>query len=471
MAKSHSVATASKRSDKLPLSLMDLPTELHLEIIEICLLHRPRSGNPNQIYMDSRLRLRGGSVRDLTLVNRYFRDLTAHHLFKSICINDKSEATRQDLLMDSMKAMKRLRTSILLKHTQKFTISMGRTPQPHHGFIEKEFINTLDYIRPPIQRFVLERSTTRWPFLQKVRKIWNERQSYGMPHLIMNTKQLELSAPWGYTYDFQFLTQPYIHMERLWLDFNPMWLRPQSLNLSRFAHLEYVMVRSYPYTNCDLAGSHGFDDPRLGELAQTLPHLKHFAMCGVLDEPIRNIVHHLRPMKSLEQLDITDQQHVGADQIISVEEMMHPIDSIDKAMCHSMLIRQHPDNMDRVEAATMFFTALPSLKRICFVRDQIGTMYHAVRDEAGGVDRVEERETITERRRYLSSENIKVWLCGFPNVLGQELFDSRDLEDYPTLSSRKAFWLDQRYIDGDESVIPDDLQWDVCMKQEYGVDV
>ncbi|KAK7747836.1 hypothetical protein SLS53_001085 [Cytospora paraplurivora] len=468
MDKASSVAEARKPSDRLPLTLMDLPTELHLEIIEVCLLQRPRAGSSKN--SNSRSRLCGGSVRDLTLVNRYFRDLTAHYLFKSICINDKSEATRQDLLMDSMRAMKRLRTALLLKNTQRFTISIGRTPQPYHGFIEKEFINTLDYIRPPIQRFVLEKHTTPWPFLQKVRKIWNEWQRYGMPHVIMNTKQLELSAPWGYSYDFQFLTQPYVHMERIWLDFNPIWLRPQSLNLSRLANLEYVMVRSYPSTNANLDGFHGFDTPRLGELAQTLPHLKHFAMCGILEGPIKNIVHQLRPMKSLEQLDITDQQHVRAEQIISVDYMMHPIDSIDKAMCHSMLTRQNPDNMDRIDAASMFFTALPSLRRICFVRDQIGTMYHAIRDGAGGLDKVEERETITDERRYLSRENIKVWLCGFPNVLGYELFDARDVEDYPTLLSHKAFWLDQRYIDGDKSVVPDELKWDVCMKQEYGMD-
>lgn len=464
--------SANKPVNKPPLNLMDLPTELHLEFVEFGLLVPARRDK----WTPQNKKLIGGAVRDLTLVNRYFRRLTAPYLFKRICINDMSEATCQDLLLDSMKLMHNLSTSILLKKTQKFTISIGRTPQPNHAYIEDEFISTLDYIRPPTQRFVLEKETTPWPFLQKVRKIWNKWQSNGAPHYILNTTQLELSAPRGHRFDFQFLTHPYIHMERLWLDFDPEWLRPHSLNLSRFAHLKYVMIRAYPNSplcdNNDLRYQ-GFseqgDKPNLGQLAQTLPHLKHFAMCGLLNGPIRNIASLLTPMKSLEQLDITDQQPVTLQQITDVRQMLHPYERIDKAMCNSKLIREHPANMDRIEAATLFFTAIPSLERICFVRDQIGTMYHAVRDKDRVLERVEEKETIMEKYRYLHMRNNKVWRCGFPNVLEYNLFDSSALaSEATTLLSEKAFWVNQAYLDGDNSVVPDEFEWKICLWKAFG---
>lgn len=452
-----------------PPELMDLPTELHLEIAEYCLLVPPQEdpwSHRNKILI-------GGAVRDLTLVNRYFRELTAPYLFKRICINDKSEATRQDLLLDSMKLMHRLSTSLLLKKTQEFTVSIGRTPQPNHGYIEKEFISTLDYVRPPIQRFVIEQETTPWPFLQKVRKIWNQWQSNGTPHLIFTTKQLELSAPRGHRFDFQFLTHPYVHMERLWLDIEPKWLRPQSLNLSRFTHLKYVMVRGYPthalqgYHDLEYEGfSEPGNNPNLGQLAETLPHLKHFAMCGLLNGPIRNIASLLTPMKSLEQLDITDQQPVAQEQIVDVREMLHPYEHIDKAMCNSKLIREHPMNMDRIEAATLFFTTIPSLERICFVRDQVGTMYRAVRGQDRILERVEEGETIMEEYRYLRMDDDKVWRCGFPNVLGYRLFTSDSLF---TLRSQKAFWMKEAYyMDGDKSVVPAEFEWKRCLWKQFG---
>lgn len=464
---------ANKRSTiKEPLKLMDLPTEIHLDIAEYCLVVPAHKDH----YICSDRRLVGGSVRDLTLVNRYFRKLTAPYLFQRICINDKSEATRQDLLLESMKLMHNLPTAIMLKETQKFTISIGRTPQPNHGYIEDEFISTLDYIRPPIQRFVIENETTPYPFLQKVRKVWNQWQTNGVPHMIFNTKQLELSAPRGHRFDFQFLTHPYIHMERLWLDMEPDWLRPQSLDLSRFTNLTYVMVRGYPthaLLNYQELNYEGFSEqgnsPKLGQLAQTLPHLKHFAMCGLINGPIRNIASLLTPMKSLEQLDITDQHPVAQMQITDVKEMLHPYEHIDKAMCNSKLIREHPANTDRVEAATLFFTSIPSLQRICFVRDQVGTMYRAVRGRDGILEHVEEGETITEKHRYLHMDNDRVWRCGFPNVLGYCLFPAGSLGPVSTLESEKAFWLNKAYyMDEDTSVVPDEFEWKACLWKQFG---
>ena len=467
------IMSSSDAGRKESLTLIDLPTEIHLEIVEICLTHPAQAGDPRS--SSSRRTLLGGSVRELTLVNRYFRELTAAYLFKSICINDQSMATCEDLLKDSMKAMHRLNTSILLKKTQKFTISLARTPQPNQGCIQQDFIDTLDYIRPPTQRFVIERETTPWPFLQKVRKIWNQWQGYGMPHLILDTKQLELCAPQGHNFDFQFLTQPYIHMERLWLDFDPAWMKPESLNLSNFKFLQYVMIRAFPkasQTNQEWQNFHGSrlsnDNAKLNQLARTLPHLKHFAMCGVINGPITTLAPLLEPMRSLEQLDITDQQLITFEQLFAYPNMLHPIESIDKAMSYSHLTRRHVANTDRTAAAAEFFNAIPSLQRICFVRDQVGVMYHAVRDGAGALQRVEARGTVTERRRYLSRDNDKVWRCGFPNVLGYELFDRDDIENYTTLWSHEAFWLNLKYLGGDKSVVPPDLEWDYCMRQEFG---
>ncbi|KUI59369.1 hypothetical protein VP1G_06637 [Cytospora mali] len=459
-----------KPSNKKPLTLMDLPTELHLEIIDICLLHPAKVYPGPSILMERKLI--GGSVRELTMVNHYFRDLTAHHLFKAICINDMSETTLQDLLLNSMKAMHRLSTSILLKNTDKLTVSLGRTPQAHHPYIEHEFISTLDFVRPQTQRFVMEKETAQWSFLHKVKKVLKQWQSNGMPCFILNTKQLELSAPWGHHFDFQFLTMPYIHMERLWLDFNPEWLRPDSLDLSRFKHLKYVMIRAFPRSqgenHNDKYSFNKTNRAKVGHLARTLPHLKHFAMYGLIRGPVTKLAYFLAPMKSLEQLDITDEQPVSFDRIIAVQEMQHPVEAIDKAMCQSKLVRESKLNTDRIEAATVFFTAMPSLKRICFVRDQVGTMYHAIRGEDGVLERVEEGETITEKRRYLLMDNVKQWRCGFPNVLGYNLFEADDVAYYRTLKSEKAFWMNQAFLDGDVSVVPPELEWKRCLWQEYG---
>ncbi|KAJ0124783.1 f-box domain-containing protein [Diaporthe amygdali] len=444
---STAATTAGSLEEKLEVTFMDLPTEIHLDIVDICFV---LDGWGDNHRSNKDRKFIGGTVRELTLVNRYFRKLTAPYLFRSICINDNTEALFRDVLKESIQAMMvNPDTQQWLHKIQKFTVSLTRTAQPNHQYVEEDVILILDLIRPKIQRFVIEQHSTQWQLLCLVENIWRKWARNGFPHRIYNTKQLEIYAPFGHNWDFQFLANPYVNVERMWLDYNCDLLEPKTLKLSRLPNLEYLMVRSFPLNflddAIDLANFQGWSEhpanPKLAALARTLPQLKHLAMCGLLNGPIKKLATRLAPMRSLEQLDITDQQPVSAQQIMAARRGVHSNDAIDWAITHSRLMRMHAANTGRGDAAATFFKTLPKLKRICFVRDLIGTVFHAVRDEeTGELERVEPRETITAERRYLKWQNPKAWLCGFPNVLGYKLFDERD-GFCDTIASDATFWL------------------------------
>lgn len=450
--RSHRSSTAATTTGS-KLTIMDLPTELHLDIVEICyILNGWDDDNPwnkDKKYI-------GGAVRELTQVNQYFRELTAPYLFKKICINDKTEATLKDLLKESIQAMlTNPHIYQYLPKIEKFTVSLTRTPQPNHRYVEEDLILILDLVRPKTQRFVIEKHSTQWQLLCLVENLWRKWAENGFPHRIYNTKQLEISAPFGHNWDFQFLASPYVNVERMWLDYNCDLLEPATLNLARLPNLEYLMVRSFPTgfldDAADLAQYRGWSEDanngitKLAALARTLPRLKHLAIVGLLNGPIEDLAARLAPMRSLEQLDITDQQAIGARQVMEARTCRHRDDATDWAMAHSRLIREHPSNSGRADAAAIFFKTIPSLKRICFVRDQVGTVFHAVWGEEDDgtrlLERVEARETITAPRRYLKWQSPKAWLCGFPNVLGYELFDGREESYIDTIRSDATFWL------------------------------
>lgn len=455
--RSSTAATTTGSIDGTPqTTLMDLPTELHLDIVETCFMLNGWGDDHNRNRDKKYI---GGAARELTLVNQYFRELTAPYLFKNICINDKTEATMKDLLKESIQSiMTSPRTYQWLPNIEKFTVSLTRTPQPNHRYVEEDLILILDLIRPKTQRFVIEKESTQWQLLCLVENVWRKWSRSGFPHRIYNTKQLEISAPFGHNWDFQFLASPYVNVERMWLDYNSDLLEPRTLNLVRLPNLKYLMIRSFPPRFLDDAtdlarfrgwsedDSHG-QQPKLVALATTLPQLKHLALCGLLSGPIADLAPRLAPMRSLEQLDITDQQAVCARQVMDVRSGAHRDDAIDWAIAHSRLVREHPSNIGRADAAAAFFRTIPSLKRICFVRDQVGTVYHAVwgeEEEEDGtrvLERVEARETITAPRRYLKWQSPKAWLCGFPNVLGYELFDGRQESYIDTIRSDATFWL------------------------------
>jgi hypothetical protein len=436
-------------SGKPNLTLMDLPTELHLDIVEICLLLNGygdnHKGSRDKKYI-------GGAVRDLTLVNRYFRDLTAPYLFKNICFKDNTEATLKDLLRESIQTMITSPSTFQWLHKiEKFTVSLTRSPQPNHQYVEEDLILVLDLIRPKIQRFVIEKASTQWQLLCLVENVWRKWAQNGHPHRIYNTKQLEISAPFGHNWDFQFLARPYVNIEHLWLDYNCDLLEPATLNLGGLANLEYLMVRSFPAhflkDAADLAKFYGWSEradeaSSLAALARSLPHLKHLAIVGLLNGPITDLAARLAPMRSLQQLDITDQQAIDERQIMDARMGYDRNDATDWAIAHSLLILKHSSNTARSEAAATFFKAIPSLKRICFVRDQIGKAFHAIRgDDGKELLQVLAHDTITAPRRYLKYQSPKAWLCGFPNVLGYELFDGREESYVNTIRSDDSYWL------------------------------
>lgn len=484
------------------LTLMDLPTEIHLKILEQCALDRPRIPESNDSRGRHR-RLLGGSLRDVTLVSQYFRSLTIPYLFESICINDASEATMEDKLIHTCGQFYNCGTANRLQHMKKFTVSLGRTPNPHRAYAAQGFIETLNYLHgASTMRYVLETKSVTYTLLNDIRQKLLKWRRQGTEFLIFDVRQLELACPWGsHRWDYQFLTWPYLNTERLWLDFNTDDLRCSSLSLEKMRNLEYVMHRAHPVTFLSshleleafngLTAKDGPRPPKLRQLGHTMRQVKHLALCGLLKGPVTEIAPLLRDMQSLKQLDITDQQAITEDDILAINELYHPLCDIDWAMKHTELISTHPNNVDRIEAATVFFTTLPKLQRICFVRDQIGTFYHAIRDtnneKAGTVGpvssssplppfRVEVGDEVRENWRYLRNNvndertnHSAIWRCGFPNRLGYQLWDRCGRGSGSTvLRADHAFWMNEAFRAGDHSMVPYHLRYDVCEKKVFG---
>lgn len=344
-------------------------------------------------------------------------------------------------------------------------------------------------------RYVMENEYSTYTILPTVKKHLTEYlrgDKHHRPLHIFKVKQLELSCPWGsHNWDFGHLTWPYFRLERLWLDFNIGTVQVPSLALQSLPSLEYVMHRAHPVSFFSSAleldafpgftREEGWRGPCLTQLADSMPHVKHFALCGVLKAPVTDLAPMLSGMVALEQLDITDEQAITDADIEAIRTMWHPTPDIDWAMKHTHLVNAHRANVDRMKAATVFFTQLPNLQRICFVRDQIGTLYQAVRDaHTGDLERVENdsnnsNNTITEAYRFLryTTNHQAVWRCGFPNRLDYNLWDRLRGgwgSSCAWIRREDAFWLDARYQAGDdESVMPRHLRWDVAERHQFGI--
>lgn len=466
-------------------TLMDLPVEVLLKIAELCLLAPVRKEKPSKgplgryasKYLGKPL---GGAVRDLTLVNRYWRELTAPFLFESICINDVVESSFEDYLRITHMRLLTASANRWLQHTNKFTISLGHSPnEPRKGH-EEDFIRMLNYVQSPtIVRYQFPLKASPRSILPTLKACFEKLHDKGVELQVLKPRQLEFYSYWGeYNFDFQFLTWPYAHVERIWLDFNITHVRAESLCLDRLKHLQYVMCRSIPpkipYNEVELHQFKSFTSPdgvsgppKLQQLADTLGHLKHFAMYGPLYGRVTDVAPLLRSMKSLEQLDITDQQAVCETDLLKEWDMWHPYETIDWSMKNTDWLNKHRNNVDRIEAATVFFKTLPSLQRICFVRDQVGVVYHVIRDDAGGVESVTEGETIQESFHIVRyDENSPAWRCGFPNRLNYDLLAPSHMS---LISAKDVFWRNPDYIAGDRSVIPDWLKWDTAWVERFGV--
>ncbi|KAJ4413428.1 hypothetical protein N0V82_008551 [Gnomoniopsis sp. IMI 355080] len=472
-----------------PTALLDLPVELHWKIADECIFHPIVNPKPK---IDGRGRhggrgfakryLRCGSLRQLTLVNKYFRELTAPYLWESICIDDRATATIEDKLQNTHKELNCLRHRF--EYMKKLTVSLGRAPNPPRPYGGEDFIEMLRTMQDiETMRYVMESEFSTYTILPAVKKHlikYLRGDIHHYPLYIFKVRQLELSCPWGsHNWDFGHLTWPYFRLERLWLDFNVGAVQISGLAIESLPSLKYVMHRAHPVTY--FASGHELDaftgftlehswrGPYLTQLADCMPHVKHFALCGVLKSPVTDLAPMLSGMISLEQLDITDEQAVTGADIESIRDMWHPTPDVDWAMKHSHLVDTHRNNVDRTKAANIFFNTISSLQRICFVRDQVGDLYHATRDAySGELEGVEKSETITEAYRFLRyNYNQAIWRCGFPNHLNINLWDRLD-GGCEWIRSEDAFWLNPRYHTGDETVIPHQLWWDISEHEHFG---
>lgn len=470
------------------LNLADLPDEILIKIVEECLLHPPHISKREWTCEARHVRrdhgvLLGGSLRHVTLVSHQFRALTAPYLFESICISDHSTSNKEDKLRSTHEQLVGLPTYEWLRYMKKFTISLGRTSVFHYSYAAQDFVEMLNYMQwPTTMRYVLEKDFVTYKVLNDVRRLLTKWRRVGMQFEVFKVRQLELSCVWSsHRWDFQFLTWPYLNTERIWLDFNTDHLKPQSLALDRLRNLEYVMHRAHPvgffsthaelYKFQGLTAPDGRRPPFLRQLGNTMQHVRHLALCGVLKGRVTEIAPLLCDMRSLEQLDITDQQAITEHDIYNIREIAHPIPEFDWAIKYSRLTREHPDNVDRIEAATIFFSTLPNLQRICFVRDQIGVVYQVVREGVTGrIERVEEIETIQERFRYLKlpGNSSAVWRCGFPNRLNYSLW-TRAGGPESWCCADESFWLDPTWLTGDESSTPNHLRFDAAQHAHFGV--
>ncbi|CAN8104471.1 unnamed protein product [Discula destructiva] len=476
---------------------MHLPRELHIQIANECYHHPVRTvpydasgplGRHGRRTVENRV-LRCGSLRDLTLVSHYFRELTAPYLWESICVDDCATDTVEDKLQNTHAALVRQRHRF--EYMKKLTVSFGRTPNAPRAYGAEDLIELLR-AAPDIRtvRFVLETTASTFTILPRVKKqlIQAMRDENGVqPLRLTKIKQMELSCVWGsHNWDFGHLTWPYLGIERLLLDFDLDSIDISGMALDFLPSLEYVMQRAAPvsffrssYELDEFEGLTVEDEgrkPYLEELADNLPQVKHLALYGVLKGPISEVARLLRSMTSLEQLDVTDEQPISLHDIEALTDMWHPFPDIDWAMKHTHLTNIHPDNTNRVEAAAHFFALLPSLRRICFVRDQIGTYYTRVKStEQDKPDTAVKGDTVVEAFRcirYGANPRV-VWRCGFPNRLGAQLWDA-SLQtgtgggNAAWLPREDAFWLDPRFRAGDESVVPHRLLWDVATETQFG---
>lgn len=334
---------------------------------------------------------------------------------------------------------------------KKLTISLGRTPNPPRPYSGEDFIESkpevpqtcahdanLHVVLRVLQdietmRFVMESGFSTYTILPAgknhlVRYLRGD--IHHRPLHVFKVKQLELSCPLGgHNWDFGHLTWPYFRLERLWLDFNIGSVRTASLALDSLPSLEYVMHRAHSVTS--FVWAHGLDafegftredswrGPYLTQLSDCMPHVKHFALCGVLKGPVTDLAPMLSGMISLKQIDITDEHAITSTDIESISKMWHPAPNVDWAMKHSYLVNKHRNNVDRTKVAIVFSNQIPSFQRVCFVRDQVGTLYHAICDiQSRELDSADEGETITEAYRFLRyNPNPAVWRCGFPSHL------------------------------------------------------
>ncbi|KAH8788224.1 hypothetical protein F5883DRAFT_657867 [Diaporthe sp. PMI_573] len=364
--------------------LEDLPPELLYKIFELC----ANDGAHGRVTLIC-----------LSVMNKYFRNVTTSRLFKHIRFHDLPESPGDEILHSIRRFMA---TPELLSHARTVSLYLNRDTrlgsdqaaltEPYHYLILPEFVEALVKMPDVTELYIGIGGWQARRCLQGLQAAvhpcsadlnitaltvsFNARETFSHPH----------SQP----YDNVDFLEALPHLKAFCFQGTPRYAyygtftAAFSFHSTIASNLTQLRICKTCLDSQFASGYGGwgkYEVAYLG-LSTVTPELEHLSILGGLEGVrvsclLEQIVQ--TRLERLKYVDITDEQMMGDRRPILRGSHLSDVEH---------RARNHPDNENRSELARQTFHRIPQLRRICFVRCRVGEVYlrgyeDAVADSTG----------------------------------------------------------------------------------------
>lgn len=376
--------------------LEDLPPELLRKVVDFC-AHDIAVGRV--------------TLLSLSVMNKYFRDVTAPRLFERICFRDSPESPGDEIL-DTIRRFKA--NPYFRRHPRTVSLHLNRLKwvgtdqttltQPYHYLVLPELVDSLVRMPEAKELYIRlggEQGARCLDGLHAAVHWCLAGRKLNITSLTVSTDNAEALDWWDVQpyFEYGFLrAMPQIESfcyEGTRLCSTNMTLSPEEyFDPSITPRLTQVRLyctysdhRSnfYPYGWT----KHEFSQLRLSEIT---PELQYLSVLGALTKiPVSSLLEQITKLTKLKYLDITDEQtmhgHLTRRELV---DLLLAVQPLDRLAYIKDLAAIHPLNENRSKLAADTFDHCENLRRICFVRSCVGEVYlrgypDAVADSTGYV--------------------------------------------------------------------------------------
>lgn len=323
---------------------------------------------------------------DLSVMNRYLRNVATSRVFKHICFHDHAQSPGDEILHSIRRFMA---NPDLMWHARTVGLYLNRADsleKPYHYLVLPELVEALVTMTDVSELYIHSEGTHGRNCLQGLEAAvhW----CTGARELNIRSLTVSHRSCVSFPYAFDDIAYHLIDFLAAFPQLKALCFpgrhRFQPIIASNVTHLRLFKTCSSTLGSLRHSYGWGSSDILQLRLSQVMPNLEHLSVLGDLRGfPVSRLIEHIIDIPKLEYVDVTDEQTTQEN----YEYPAHWV--LGDVVRHT---RNHPMNEDRSELARQTFDRCAQLRRICFVRCAVGEVYlrgyrDAVADSTGYISR------------------------------------------------------------------------------------
>lgn len=315
------------------------------------------------------------ALLDLSVMNRYIRNVATSRVFKHICFHDHAQSLGDEILHSIRRFMA---IPNLMWHARTVGLYLNRADsleKPYHYLVLPELVEALVTMTDVSELYIHSEGTHGRNCLQGLEAAVHWRT--GARELKIRSLTVShrscISFPLFFEENAYHLIDFLAALPQLKALCFPGRHHFRPAIASNLTHLRLFKTCSSTLGELPQSYGWGLGEISLLRLSQVMPNLEHLSVLGELRGfPVACLLENIADIPKLEYVDVTDEQ-------TRKENYEFPA-------------RNPPMNEDRSELARQTFDRCAQLRRICFVRCAIGEVYlrgyrDAVADSTGYISR------------------------------------------------------------------------------------